>query len=537
MFRNLQSMTPAAREKFKLLLLPFLYISLGFIAVYTGLNWLLLKQLQLFQLKDIIPDLILPVCLPWVPILIWYQPRMKMVRFGSRYKDSFALLLMVWAAIALPAIFAQSYMGAATGKLIKVEDVSRMDVRTPTRYYEVGHHFINKQKALVYGSTEVKGMSDEQLVYQFHIVVPMQKDTVDVPATGSRVWLGFNYSRTIDSKMAPAEKKKLWDQFVAETKYSFDTSNISQFVYLERVGQNATQEHYILSLNQGGVKDAAAVLVLQPVNQPFAERAGNSLLFFIISLGAGTFLVFFVLLFVTLDRREWMLYTSGLKIAGEQEPNEFLRFFIPREGYFGTPLAMDLNILVFALMALAGLGFSTFQVSDLLHWGANFRPATMSGEWWRLLSCTFLHGGITHLVSNMVGLVFVGVLVEPVLGRWRFTIVYLLAAIAGSVSSLWWHPATVSVGASGAVFGLYGVFVALLISRVFPNDIKKQFLRMTVVFILYNLAMGYRGNIDNAAHFGGLVTGVVAGIIMAPGIKRARQRQLDAERTVEFQAY
>ena len=135
-------------------------------------------------------------------------------------------------------------------------------------------------------------------------------------------------------------------------------------------------------------------------------------------------------------------------------------------------------------MVFAGLGFISFNGQDLLKWGANFRPSTIYGEWWRLLTNTFLHGGLMHLLSNMFGLLFVGTFVEPILGRTRFLIIYLVTGILASCASIWWYAATVSIGASGAIFGLYGLFLGLLLTKVFPPDFSKAFLITTLILIL-----------------------------------------------------
>jgi membrane associated rhomboid family serine protease len=199
---------------------------------------------------------------------------------------------------------------------------------------------------------------------------------------------------------------------------------------------------------------------------------------------------------------------------------EELRFYLPREGFFITPIIIYLNILVFILMVFSGLGFISFNAGDLIPWGANYRPLTTNGEWWRLVTSTFLHGGIMHLLANMYGLLFVGIFLEPRLGKTKYAIIYLVTGILASITSLWWHKATVSVGASGAIFGLYGVFLALLATRIFPKAFSKAMLVSTLIFIGYNLLMGFAGGIDNAAHMGGLISGFIIGLGLAPQLKR-----------------
>jgi membrane associated rhomboid family serine protease len=201
------------------------------------------------------------------------------------------------------------------------------------------------------------------------------------------------------------------------------------------------------------------------------------------------------------------------KEAQEELP-DFIDIFKPKEGYFITPILIFANVGIYTLMAIIGLGFLSFKGQDLLHWGANYGPLTKNGEWWRLITSTFLHGGLMHLLANMYGLVFVGIFLEPLLGKVKYIIVYLLAGIIASISSILWYEETVSVGASGAIFGLYGVFLALLLTKVYPPDFAKSFLISTAIFIGFNLLMGLTGGIDNAAHIGGLISGFIFGLIL-----------------------
>ena len=95
-----------------------------------------------------------------------------------------------------------------------------------------------------------------------------------------------------------------------------------------------------------------------------------------------------------------------------------------------------------------------------------------------------------------------------------------MTGLVASAASLWWHENTLSVGASGAIFGLYGIFLALLLTKVFPRDFSKAFLVGTLIFIGYNLLSGLTGGIDNAAHTGGLASGFIIGMILSPGLKQ-----------------
>lgn len=204
----------------------------------------------------------------------------------------------------------------------------------------------------------------------------------------------------------------------------------------------------------------------------------------------------------------------------------FFSFFVPREGYFITPVIININILVFAIMVIWGVSIIEPTNDQILNWGGNFRPLTLEGQWWRLLTNVFLHIGIFHLLFNMYALLYIGLLLEHYLGRLRFVIAYLFTGIIASLTSIYWHPVTISAGASGAIFGMYGVFLAMLTTNFIDKAMRKPLLISIGVFVLFNLMNGVKAGIDNAAHIGGLVSGLVIGYSYYPSLKKPSQLNL-----------
>ncbi len=213
--------------------------------------------------------------------------------------------------------------------------------------------------------------------------------------------------------------------------------------------------------------------------------------------------------------------------TGAQKVARVFSIFIPRNDYFITPLLIDINILVFVLMVLSGAGFIAPTTESLIAWGANYTPLTLGGEWWRLFTNFFIHIGIMHLLLNMYALLFIGILLEPRLGKLKFGIAYLLTGLAGSLTSLYWHDIILSAGASGAIFGMYGVFLAMLTTNFIEKTERKPLLTSIGIFVLYNLANGMKGNIDNAAHVGGLVTGLIIGYAFYPALRQPESANLN----------
>ncbi len=198
--------------------------------------------------------------------------------------------------------------------------------------------------------------------------------------------------------------------------------------------------------------------------------------------------------------------------------------FIPSRRFLATPLLLDLNLLVFGLMVLSGVSASDPTGHQLVRWGSNVSGLTLHGQPWRLLSCLFVHAGLSHLLLNMFSLWLLGLLVEDRVGPLRLLLVYLACGVGGGLASLWWHTDGInSVGASGAIFGLYGLLLALLIGKklVLDKSDRRAMLGLVLYLVFSNLLSGLTGNIDNAAHLGGLATGLLlAGPLAFIGLKR-----------------
>lgn len=196
-----------------------------------------------------------------------------------------------------------------------------------------------------------------------------------------------------------------------------------------------------------------------------------------------------------------------------------------------TKLLAGINLLVFVAMLAGGAGLWHSSNSLQLAWGANFGPATQDGEWWRLGSAMFLHFGAVHLTLNLWALWDGGQLVERMYGHARFAGIYFVSGLAGNLLSLVAHRGlAVSGGASGAIFGLYGALLIFLWRErhnLHPQEFRWFFWGASgftaTTFILGFLITG----IDNAAHIGGFLTGMLGGIILSRpvnGIKRVSHR-------------
>lgn len=203
-------------------------------------------------------------------------------------------------------------------------------------------------------------------------------------------------------------------------------------------------------------------------------------------------------------------------LAEEQEFRERLKAFAPIP--WVTTLLAAINVTVWLFMFLNGSNFNNSPPDKLLVWGGNAASEVQKGEWWRLFTAMFLHGGFNHLLMNMIGLLSIGITVERIYGHRLFALIYFGSGLIGSALSLnYGAQAAVSVGASGAIFGIAGALMVGMHQHrdKLPKSIGKQSIGGIALFIVFNLMNGFaQQGIDNAAHVGGLIGGCLLAYLL-----------------------
>jgi rhomboid protease GluP len=201
---------------------------------------------------------------------------------------------------------------------------------------------------------------------------------------------------------------------------------------------------------------------------------------------------------------------------------------------FVTTLLVLACVAVFAAMVHAGVSPVTPDSTALLEWGANKGVRVLlCHEYWRLFTSVFVHGGLIHLALNMWCLTTIGPLVERLYGNLAYLAIYLAAGVGGAIASAASSSSKVSVGASGAIFGVLGALLAFLIihRRSIPASVLKPLRASAVGFVVFNTFFGLVVTIiDQSAHMGGLVTGFLGGLFLSRSWPVVRSAWITARR-------
>lgn len=195
----------------------------------------------------------------------------------------------------------------------------------------------------------------------------------------------------------------------------------------------------------------------------------------------------------------------------------FEKVFSPKK-IIMTKLIVLLCVIMYIISGVMNVsgGFFSISPTTLVYLGGNIIGGVQNLELWRLITAAFLHVNIMHLLVNMYSLIIIGSQVETFIGRFKFVFIYIISAIVGNLLSLVFEANIVSVGASGAIFGLMGAL--LYFGYHYRLYLSEAIKTQIIPVIVLNLLLGFMvSGVDNAAHIGGLIGGYLAS--MAIGIE------------------
>lgn len=218
----------------------------------------------------------------------------------------------------------------------------------------------------------------------------------------------------------------------------------------------------------------------------------------------------------------FMKITNEIGAKNEKSAREAENLFKPKRPLVTSTL-ITINMLLFLSMYIFGKGST--HVYTLLKFGAFQNELVLSGDYYRLITSAFLHIGFLHLLCNMYSLYVIGPQLEGFFGPKKYLAIYFVSAIAGNLLSMVFpHGGSISAGASGAIFGLLGALLYFGYHyRVYLGGVMRS---QIIPLIILNLGLGFMVNgINNAAHIGGLIGGVLAAMAMGVPYKSTKEEK------------
>lgn len=510
------------KDKLSIIFWPFVFVSIGLLTLYSAFHWLLIIQLKLLTLPQDLIMIGLPLGFSLVIAYFWLGTRMSILKIATTNWNGFRFILFFATfTLALPLCISQNYLSSATGKLTSLPNIEHLNTESLTKYYTFDSIFFDFKNTVGMPHWSIDE-DDNKLLMNLYFVVPIlatQTSTSHVNA-----WLGIAAFKRVNLGNEE-QNNQAFSEFHSQTLKRLNNGDYTSHTFLERVEIDAGTQQWRDALSKNGDVDAEAAQFFKVHTTPYAERNGNMLKFIVLSYLILMSLFLVLLLPLKIDSKALRAYKAG-KLENEYE--DFFEFLTFRTEYYITPIIMYLNIGVFVCMAIKGVGFLSFASKDLVTWGGNLGTLSLSGEWWRLFSCMFLHSGLPHLLANMYGLAFVGLILEPLFCNTRMVITYIVGGLIGSIISAYWSGDVVSVGASGAICALYGACISLAYLRVLPisRAENKGFLISILIFAAFSVIPGFfTPHVDNAGHVGGLIGGMFVAALLSIGLPVQEDKQ------------
>ncbi|WP_298902212.1 rhomboid family intramembrane serine protease [uncultured Psychroserpens sp.] len=496
------------KTKLTVVFIPFLLAAIGTVLFYNIFRWTLDLKLGVLPLKDDVLNLWIPITLPWVSVLIWLRRRLRVLNIqGKNGSGHFIYQLVMVMAMVVPMVMSQNYLEKNTFDLIEVGSVSEVKALKKEKYFKIETFKVDFNSSLPYITSRSSGRNNEDLNFYLYLACPFESTTT--------VWYGVEYNKKVNNRISDQKKDSEYRNFLTLSEDAFNTYNFQEVTYFEKLGYSDDRDGYLEAIEQKNPDfEKSEHIVLVPKKDRFEDRLGQHAFLWIFgSFGIGAFIVLILVLFPKIDDKELSNFKKK-KPLQEDDVKDILNFLNPLGEYKTTAILLLINIVVFLIMVGYGLNIMSPTPKELLEIGGHRRFEVLNGDYWRLFTSMFIHGGIMHLFMNLLGLGLASHLLEKVLGAVKLMVIYMICGLLASLASIYWHEHTISVGASGAIFGLYGLILAFTLFKIYPKYILSFNWILLGLYAGISLVFGFFGGIDNAAHFGGLISGFIVGGIL-----------------------
>jgi rhomboid protease GluP len=489
--------------KLKHILPSYFYIILGTVILMLSFRWLFSIQSEILLIKEEYYKIWIPLILPWIPITIWLRPKLRILKFKNPSRDTFGHQAIVWITMGAILMISNHFLTESTAKFEKLSTIEDLN---NARYISLDYIALNKEFGSSHAEFSISGKYNQHFNFDIYFVYPFKSDNILTH------WYGKKYHKQISNKLSTLEKEREFKSFFKNSAKQFETFRYYEPNYFEVLTTSNKREGFVNAVHKADVYTPDKLIIIEPQKGNYTNDSSTSFYWIFGAFGIGFSIFLMVLIFPGYNKKEHTNQLKGIKPKSD-DLVDMLKFLIPRDDHYATSIIINLNLLVFITMVIFGVSFISPSALELLELGGNRRTEILNGGWWRLVTNIFLHGGFMHLLLNIYGLVIAAMFIEPNFGRKNYFIIYFVSGVCASLASIYWYENTVSVGASGAIFGLYGALFGLLLTDVMPKESRKTIFFLLGPYVGINLLFGFTEGIDNAAHIGGLLSGFIVGLV------------------------
>lgn len=489
--------------------IPFLLVSIGTIVFYNSIRYVVDLKLKLVSLSVELWDLWFPMILSFTVVSFFLAKRIRILKVKGQRNDGHFLYQMAFA-IAIPLCISQYYLTKNSFELIDIKAPEQIIEYKNEKYFDIRSYKIDDSNCVSHVTNRTTGRYNDNLIFYLYVACKF-KDS-------NNLWYGLEFTKNISNRGSDKSKQIEYEDFIYQSELQLANHNYYNARYFERLRKSDKLNGFKQAIKSKVKEDDKDQIVLEAQNENFQTRSGNSLNWIFGSFGIGSLLIFILTIFPDINTKELRNLKTGKKPKKDEFQELLLEILNPFGPMKGLAILLLVNLIVFITLVLIGVNPVSPSSQELLEFGGSRRLEVLNGEYWRLLSSIFIHAGIMHLFMNLIGLGVSAFLLEKIIHPLGLILMFLTTGIIASSTSVYWNPNSVSVGSSGGIFGLYGLILAFAIFDIFPNDMFGMV--KFVLFLMAGLTLvigltGIMGSVDNSAHIGGLVSGVVIGAIIS----------------------
>jgi len=485
------------------------------------LYWIIVIKIEV-EIKDNLTGFVIPAVMATISNLIWLRPRIKKLHLKNERLPSLYYMLVILANLWLMIVSA-NLLTVKANTIIKLKDISEIDIKPKSTFYTIyNFEILNHYSSSTY-TIKRSGKNNKYVDFNLYFVSPIsKKNGILNNNKNQRYWLVKSYNISENARKSDELINKTFNEFARNSEAEFHSKK-----YLERLDHFEKVQPSDLKI-QGieAIKklipnvNTKNIILLTASTSNLADKAKSYTKYIFISFFTGI-----GILFILLIKPKYRTGNPKKKRSKKHNDDlkEILLFFIPRGSHYITSILIDINIIVYVVLLFFNVDFMHPTAQQLTNFGGANCVLIASGQPWRLITAMFLHAGIGHLIYNMLALALIGHLVEPILGRKKYLILYIGSGLISGIAFLLLGKIGVSVGASGAVFGLFAVgFTFAIINKI-------KFLRNLIgIYAGSSLLLGFIiPGTDNLGHIGGVIGGLLIYYFMReiyPGFQDYEQK-------------
>lgn len=329
--------------KWRVIYKPYLLISIAIIAIYSFLNWYYLIKPQSNSLSEETSGIWLPLLLPWIPLIIWIRPRLKILTFKKPGNKSFGLIILAAFSIWVATAFFQKYLITATGELTIIKYLNVLHDQKITKFYKIRNYTAEKEDRQTYYTSNVTGKYNSSLDLSIYVTCPIYEvvkvdvkdndsgnitsqpnknnslppDSTDNGIKASLLnsikftppappaWLCIKYYKQISNRLSTEIEKSKEHSFYNTSINGFDAENFDSITYFSRTGYNKDRTGFIKAISKSNDQASASMpFLLEPHFNSYEDRNGNNFTLFLVSFLIGHLFFLIMILFARLNEEE-----------------------------------------------------------------------------------------------------------------------------------------------------------------------------------------------------------------------------------------